>query len=102
MKKRGLNLPKARTVTGPALLWRRVIAFLADVLIVNLVIFFPFKKIIQKSIPAFTSYSEAYKFISANRAYNKTLTVISLVMFLFAFLYFAGRLILPLWSTEYL
>ena len=89
MKKRGLNLPKERTFTGPALAWKRILALLADLLIINLVIFFPFKKIIEKSIPAFTSYSEAYNFLIANQSYVKTLTIVSFIMALFALLYFA-------------
>jgi len=89
MKKRGLNLPKQRTFTGPALVWKRLLAFLADLLIINLVLFFPFRKIISKSIPEFSSYSEAYKFLAANQGYTTTLTIVSLIMALFALLYFA-------------
>lgn len=89
MKKRGLNLPRERTFTGPALVWKRLLAFLADLLIINLVIFFPFKRIIQRSIPKFSSYSEAYNFLASNQSYTTTLTIVSLVMSLFAILYFA-------------
>ena len=89
MKKKGLNLPKERNFIGPALVWKRFIAFVFDLLIINLVLFFPFKRIIQKSIPEFGSYSEAYSFLSANQNYTATLTIISLVMSLFAVLYFA-------------
>jgi len=89
MKKRGLNLPKERTFTGPALVWKRLLAFLADLLIINLVIFFPFKRIIQKTIPEFSSYSEAYSFLSSNQSYTATLTMVSFIMSIFAILYFA-------------
>jgi uncharacterized RDD family membrane protein YckC len=89
MKKKGLNLPKERAFIGPALVWKRLFAFVADLLIINLVLFFPFKRIIQKSIPEFASYSEAYSFLSANQSYTTTLTIVSLVMSLFAVLYFA-------------
>jgi len=88
MKKRGLRLPKERTFTGPALVWKRLLAFVADLLIINLVIFFPFKRIIQRAIPEFGSYSEAYSFLSSNQSYTTTLTVVSLVMSVFAILYF--------------
>jgi len=89
MKKRGLNLPKERTFAGPALVWKRLLAFLADLLIINLILFFPFKKIIQKSIPQFSSYSEVYSFLYSNQGYTKMLTTISLIMSIFAVLYFA-------------
>jgi len=89
MKKRGLKLPKERSFTGPALIWKRLLAFVADLLIINLAIFFPFKKIIQDSIPRFDSYSEAYNFLASNQSYTTTLTIVSLVMSLFAVSYFA-------------
>lgn len=89
MKKRGLNLPKERTFTGPALVWKRFLAFLADLLIINLFIFFPFRSIIQESIPNFSSYSEAYNFLISNQGYVRTLTIVSSVMAIFALLYFA-------------
>lgn len=88
MKKRGLNIPKERTFTGPALVWKRLLAFLADLLIINLVLFFPFKRIILKSIPGFTSYSEAYGFFASHQGYTANLTIIFLIMALFAILYF--------------
>lgn len=89
MKKRGLDLPKERTFTGPALVWKRLLAFVADLLVINLVLFFPFKRIIQKSIPAFASYSEAYRFLASHQSYTRTITIVSLTMSLFAILYFA-------------
>lgn len=89
MPKRGLNLPKEKTFTGPALIWKRILAFLADMLIINLVLFFPFKKLIQKSLPDFASYSEAYGFFVSNPGHAKTLTVVAVIMSIFAVLYFA-------------
>lgn len=88
MKKRGLNLPKERTFIGPASVWKRLLAFVADLLIINLIIFFPFKRILQRAVPEFGSYSEAYSFLSSNQSYTTTLTMVSLVMSLFAVLYF--------------
>ena len=88
MAKKGLNLPKERTFTGPALVWKRAIAFLVDMLIINAIVFFPFKKIIQSTIPEFSSYSEAYHFIITNQSYTARLAVVSVIMSLFAMLYF--------------
>ena len=88
MTRKGLNLPKERTFKGPALIWKRVLAFLADILVLNLVVFFPFKKILSKMIPDLKSYSEAYNFILANQSYSKAIVLVSLVMALFAILYF--------------
>jgi uncharacterized RDD family membrane protein YckC len=88
MTRKGLNLPKERTFKGPALIWKRVLAFLADILVLNLVVFFPFKKILSKMIPDLKSYSEAYNFILANQSYSKVIVLVSVVMALFAILYF--------------
>lgn len=89
MKKRGLNLPKEQAFEGPALVWKRLLAFITDLLIINLVLFFPFKRIIQKSIPSFASYSEAYSFLTTHQSYTNNLTIVSIIMSLFAILYFA-------------
>ncbi|MBW2975768.1 RDD family protein [Candidatus Woesearchaeota archaeon] len=89
MKKRGLDLPNERTFKGPALVWKRLLAFAADFLIIDLVLLFPFKRVIQRSIPSFSSYSEAYSFFVSNQGYTRTLTVLSIIMSLFALLYFA-------------
>lgn len=89
MKKSGLNLPKERSFIGPAIVWKRMLAFVADLLIINFTLFFPFKKIMQNSIPEFGSYSEAYSFLSTNQSYTATLTIVSLIMASFAILYFA-------------
>ena len=88
MTRKGLNLPKERTFKGPALIWKRILAFLADLLVLNLVVFFPFKKILSKMIPDLKSYSEAYNFILANQSYSKVIVLVSVVMALFAILYF--------------
>ena len=88
MKKRGLKLPKERTFTGPALVWKRLLAFVADILIINLVLFFPFKKILQKAIPEFDNYSEAYSYFASNSGHTATLTMVSFVMALLVLLYF--------------
>src|SRR3989338_8774514 len=89
MAKKGLNLPKEMTFTGPALVWKRAIAFLADFLIINSIIFFPFRKVIQNEIPDMESYSEAYNFLISNQGYATRLTVISVIMSLLSIMYFA-------------
>lgn len=87
-KKRGLNLPKERTFLGPALVWKRMLAFLADLLIVNLTIIFPFRRVIEKAMPKFSSYSEAYNFVVSNESYTAMLTFASLVISVLVILYF--------------
>ena len=49
MKK--INLPKDEFIS-PALIWKRIVAFLIDMLIIVLVVFIPFRKFIGGMIPA--------------------------------------------------
>ena len=82
-----LNLPKERTFIGPALLWKRIAAFFIDIIIINLVILFPFRTLFQKIIPTDYSFSEAYRlFSSAN--YSGFLASVSFVASLLVILYF--------------
>lgn len=59
-----LNLPKERTFVGPALLWKRIIAFIIDMLIIILFVLFPFRNAIKSIVPVNYSFAETYKFLS--------------------------------------
>lgn len=83
-----LNLPKERTFTGPALLWKRIAAFFIDMAIINLVILFPFRSLFQNIIPKDYSFSEAYKLLSSSTDYTGFMTSVSLVMSVLVILYF--------------
>ncbi len=83
-----MNLPKERTFKGPAIIWKRVAAFVTDILIINFILFFPFRRIITNMLPRFGSYSEAYEFFISNPGYSNKLMVVSLTMAIFAILYF--------------
>lgn len=83
-----LNLPKERTFVGPALVWKRVIAFIIDMLIINLVVLFPFRSIFEGILPEDYSFSEAYKFLSSSTNYTSFLTSVSLIMSVLIILYF--------------
>ena len=87
MKKRGLNLPSERAVKGNASLWKRISAFFIDLVILNLIVFYPFKGFIQKIIPI-GSYKESYQFLMAHTKLTGTLSAISVIMALLGILYF--------------
>ena len=82
-----LNLPKERTFIGPALLWKRIAAFFIDIIIINLVILFPFRTLFQKIIPADYSFSEAYRLFSGTN-YSGFLASVSFVMSILIIMYF--------------
>jgi uncharacterized RDD family membrane protein YckC len=86
MKK--LDLPKERTFVGPALVWKRVIAFMIDMLIINLVVLFPFKGLFEVILPKDYSFSEAYRILSGSTNYAGFLTSVSFIMSILIIMYF--------------
>ena len=83
-----LNLPKERTFIGPALLWKRIVAFFIDVTIINLFILFPFRRLFQNIIPKDYSFSEAYNLLSTSIDYTKFISSVSFAMLILVILYF--------------
>ncbi len=82
-----LNLPKERTFTGPASLWKRAFAFVTDLLIINLIILFPFRKLFLKIIPEKATFSETYNFLQ-NSGFSGAITALTLVAAFLSLLYF--------------
>ena len=83
-----LNLPKEKLFVGPALLWKRIAAFLIDILIINFAILFPFQSLFTKIFPRDYSFSEAFKLLSSSSAYAGLINLISFFMAIFVILYF--------------
>ena len=83
-----LNLPKEREFIGPALLWKRIVAFFIDVTIINLFILFPFRSLFQNIIPKDYSFSEAYNLLSTSINYTKFISSVSFAMLILIILYF--------------
>ena len=65
MKKRGLDLPGERTAIMPASLWKRAVAFIIDLLVIDLVIAFPFRNILDKIMPII-SIKDAYSYLQSH------------------------------------
>ena len=83
-----LNLPREHTFMGPALLWKRVAAFFVDILILNLIVLFPFKSLFRNIIPKDYSFSEAYKLLSSSTHYTSYITAVSIAMSILMAVYF--------------
>ena len=81
-----LNLPKEQTFTAPALIWKRILAFIIDMLIINLFIFMPFRSLFSDILPETYGFMEAYASLSSESLGQ--ITTIAFVMGLFAMLYF--------------
>lgn len=81
-----LNLPKSSMVAN-AVLWKRGVAFIIDLFIINFIIIGPFRSIIQKLIPS-DSFSETYSYIQQNPALSNKIMALSIVIGVLILLYF--------------
>ena len=83
-----LRLPKERTFTGPALIWKRIAAFFIDMAVINLFVLFPFRKLFESIVPKNYSFSEAYRFLGSSADFTGFISSVSFVMSIFIILYF--------------
>lgn len=82
-----LNLPQEKTFVGPALIWKRIIAFFIDILIINLIVLFPFRSLFEGIIPKEHSFSEAYRLLSSIR-FKGFISSVSIAISILIILYF--------------
>ncbi len=84
----GISLKRGKTFLAQASVLKRLLAFLIDIFIINFIILFPFKGIINNIIPDTASFSETVDFLSRNSEYNTYITVIMLLIAFLTILYF--------------
>ena len=60
-----LNLPKMKMVEVQSSFWRRTLAFLIDILIINAIILSPFRAAIESLLPGISSTTEIISFLSS-------------------------------------
>jgi uncharacterized RDD family membrane protein YckC len=84
----GLKLGKGKAFIAQASVLKRIAAFIIDLLIINLIILFPFKRIFNNIVPDTGSISETVDFLSSNTAYNMFITLLMLLIAVLAILYF--------------
>ncbi len=60
MKK--IDLPEEKTITAPALIWKRIGAFLIDILILNFFVLLPFGLLIQDLAPKNYGFQETISY----------------------------------------
>lgn len=85
---RRLNIPNEKSFAGPALLWKRIAAFLIDMAILNIVVLFPFRSLFRGIIPKDYSFPEAYRLLGSSTDYAGFLTSVSFIMSVLVILYF--------------
>ena len=81
------GLKKGKTILAQASILKRAVAFIIDLLIINVVILFPFRRIFDRIIPETDSFSKTMDFLSSNEL-NISLTVILLLIAFITILYF--------------
>ena len=81
-----LRLPKEKTFTGPALLWKRIAAFLIDIVVLNFTVLLPFQSLMESLMPQQNSFSEIYNFLKSN--YAASITAVSITASVLVILYF--------------
>ena len=82
-----LNLPKMRVVEAQASFWKRTLAFLIDILIINAVILSPFRAAINSLLPEPGSTSEMISFLTSTDL-PASLYIIAFSISLLIYLYF--------------
>lgn len=86
---KSLRLPKPRKMAGNASLIKRGIAFIIDLLILNLLIIYPFKKYLSNLIPEFISFEESYNYILNNPEISYSIYSISIAIAILTIAYFS-------------
>ena len=83
----GIGL-KGKAFLGHASVLKRIIAFAIDILIINWIILFPFKRIFDGIIPETESFSKTVELLSKNAEYSTFVTVIMILAAVLTILYF--------------
>jgi len=83
-----LKLPKQRTVEVPARIWKRASAFMIDLLIINIVILYPFKKYFKSMLPT-DNFKQAIDYAITNPPITETITTIAIMASILTVLYFS-------------
>lgn len=62
---KSLNLPKIKTMKGPAMPYKRILAFMIDFMILNFTVLFPFKSLFEGMVPEDLGFSESLDIMSS-------------------------------------
>lgn len=83
-----LHLPKQRYILCPAPIWKRALAFLIDLAIINVVIFSPFQRVLVALVPSASDFSALQATLSADQGLMNLLISIFSIVGILAMLYF--------------
>lgn len=83
-----LNLPKERIFMGPAQIWKRFVAFFIDIFILLYIVFFPFWRLVENSVPTNMSFSKTREYIISNSEHLIHLKIVLISMLILMGVYF--------------
>lgn len=83
-------LPKSsvRLVKGPALPWKRVLAFCIDLIVLDLVAVEPFRELLLKIIPKGAGFMDSYNYLMNNGSASALALSVTVAVAIIAMLYF--------------
>jgi uncharacterized RDD family membrane protein YckC len=83
-----LHLPEKRLFLGPAMLWKRIVAFMLDLFMIDFFILSPFSAVAEKIFTGTTDVLAAYRMIQDNSSQLQALTMMFSVIITLALAYF--------------
>ncbi len=81
-KKRG------KVVEVECSVFKRLLAFIIDVLILDIIVFSPLKELVYRIVPKDMTYTESSQFLNSNPAMFQSLYVVFIFMFVLMIIYF--------------
>lgn len=82
------SIQKENSFVGPALVWKRIVAFFIDISLVLAVLSIPFRKLLKDALPKGFSFSEMLQLMEQDAALTGYLISVYLAMSALAFMYF--------------
>ncbi|MBI4738492.1 RDD family protein [Candidatus Woesearchaeota archaeon] len=83
-----LELPQRHSFLGPAVLWKRALAFIIDLFVIDLFIFSSFRQILLSSLGSSAGFSATYHFLLSNSEIRRALLYVFILVSLFVLSYF--------------
>lgn len=78
----------AKNYAVPAAIWKRAVAFVIDLFVINLFILTPFKPILSSKVPVGGTYSEMMEFFASNPEQMSTIVTAMMVVTALTLIYF--------------
>lgn len=83
-----LNLPEKKEFTGPATMWKRILAFVLDLFVLDFFVFSAYSKITEKILGGTPSITSAYKMLESSQAHANAFLLMFMLMVMMALAYF--------------